>query len=183
MDPAVTAALIAAPFAVVAAGAAFAAGRMQARGAHHGPVDAVRRQHQREAYAALLVALQAFEASTSLEPCEEQARREFEAAGLLPGVEQLRMRMLELVAEGAIDPVRSAAAVVELEGPAEVAAAASNATEQASTVRSLAGAARRFSIAESEAIAHNVFDAQRELRDDIRRFISTARTELGQRPK
>ncbi|MFD9033317.1 hypothetical protein ACFVZW_19510 [Streptomyces sp. NPDC059567] len=183
MDPAVTAALIAAPVAVVAAGAAFAAGRMQARGAHHGPVDAVRRQHQREAYAALLVALQAFAASTSLKNCEDQARREFEAAGVSPTAEQLRVRKLNLVAEGAIDPVRSAAAVVELEGPADVAAAASNATEQASMVRSIAETAGYFGAQESQEIVHNVFDAQRELDADVRRFTLAARMELNRRPK
>ncbi|MGW2100393.1 hypothetical protein ACWCPX_22355 [Streptomyces olivaceoviridis] len=53
MDPAVTAALITTPTAVLAAAAAYAAGRAQARSAHRGPVDAVRRQHQRDAYAEL----------------------------------------------------------------------------------------------------------------------------------
>ncbi|MGW1245226.1 hypothetical protein, partial [Streptomyces bobili] len=56
MDSAIIAALISAPVAVVAAAAAYAAGRAQARGAHRGPVDAVRRQHQRDVYAAALAA-------------------------------------------------------------------------------------------------------------------------------
>lgn len=54
MDSAVVAALITTPTAVLAAAAAYAAGRAQARAAHRGPVDAIRRQHQREAYAALV---------------------------------------------------------------------------------------------------------------------------------
>ncbi|MFF3460472.1 hypothetical protein ACFYXH_40580 [Streptomyces sp. NPDC002730] len=54
MDSAVIAALITTPTAVLAAVAAYAAGRAQARAAHRGPVDAIRRQHQREAYAALV---------------------------------------------------------------------------------------------------------------------------------
>lgn len=53
MDPAIIAALITTPTAVIAAAAAYAAGRSQARAAHHGPIDAVRRQHQRDAYADL----------------------------------------------------------------------------------------------------------------------------------
>ncbi|MFG2895052.1 hypothetical protein [Streptomyces sp. NPDC048248] len=61
MDSAVIAALITTPTAVLAAAAAYAAGRAQARAAHRGPVDAVRRQHQREAYAALVAETAKFE--------------------------------------------------------------------------------------------------------------------------
>ncbi|MEU0300627.1 hypothetical protein ABZ252_14320 [Streptomyces sp. NPDC006175] len=53
MDSAGIAALITTLTAVLAAATAYAAGRAPARAAHRGPVDAVRRQHQREAYAAL----------------------------------------------------------------------------------------------------------------------------------
>ncbi|WP_405483248.1 hypothetical protein [Streptomyces anulatus] len=53
MESEVIAALIATPTVLVAATAAWAAGRSQARGAYHGPVDAVRRTTQREAYADL----------------------------------------------------------------------------------------------------------------------------------
>ncbi|PKW05980.1 hypothetical protein SAMN05428944_6983 [Streptomyces sp. 1222.5] len=51
MDPAIAAALIATPTALIASIAAYAAGHAQARAAHRGAIDAVRRQHQREAYA------------------------------------------------------------------------------------------------------------------------------------
>lgn len=54
MDPAVAAALVATPSAVLAAWAAYAAGRTQARSAQRGQIDAVRRQHQRDAYAKLI---------------------------------------------------------------------------------------------------------------------------------
>jgi hypothetical protein len=64
MDPAVTAAIITTPTAVIAAAAAYAAGRAQARGAHRGPVDAVRRQHQRDAYAEFLRAALSYQNST-----------------------------------------------------------------------------------------------------------------------
>ncbi|MEV8228912.1 hypothetical protein AB0P41_23100 [Streptomyces sp. NPDC079167] len=53
MDSAGIAALITTLTAVLAAATAYAAGRAPARAARRGPVDAVRRQHQREAYAAL----------------------------------------------------------------------------------------------------------------------------------
>ncbi|WP_413100929.1 hypothetical protein [Streptomyces sp. Inha503] len=61
MDSAVIAALITTPTAVLAAAAAYAAGRAQARAAHRGPVDAIRRQHQREAYAALVTEVAKYE--------------------------------------------------------------------------------------------------------------------------
>ncbi|MFI9078709.1 hypothetical protein ACIGW8_19905 [Streptomyces sioyaensis] len=61
MDSAVVAALITTPTAILAAAAAYAAGRAQARAAHRGPVDAIRRQHQREAYAALVAEVAKYE--------------------------------------------------------------------------------------------------------------------------
>ncbi|MCW8382430.1 hypothetical protein [Streptomyces justiciae] len=64
MDPAVAAALITTPTAVLASAAAYAAGRAQARSAHRGPVDAVRRQHQRDAYAELSRAALSYLSST-----------------------------------------------------------------------------------------------------------------------
>lgn len=68
MDPAVTAALVGIPTAVVtgavSAVAAFAGARAQARGAHRGPVDAVRRQHQREAYASLVAEVAKYQRHT-----------------------------------------------------------------------------------------------------------------------
>ncbi|MFG2552932.1 hypothetical protein ACGFWF_23685 [Streptomyces sp. NPDC048581] len=60
MDPAITAALITTPTAVLAAATAYAAGRAQANAAHRGPVDAVRRQHQRDAYAHLLATVHTY---------------------------------------------------------------------------------------------------------------------------
>ncbi|WP_159107698.1 hypothetical protein [Streptomyces ardesiacus] len=53
MESEVVAALIATPAVLVTAAAAWMAGRVQSRGAYHGPVDAVRRTAQREAYADL----------------------------------------------------------------------------------------------------------------------------------
>ncbi|MEV5295377.1 hypothetical protein AB0K64_29635 [Streptomyces sp. NPDC053741] len=64
MDSAIAAALVATPTAALAATAAYAAGRAQARAAQRGPVDAVRRQHQRDAYAAFLRAAWSYLSST-----------------------------------------------------------------------------------------------------------------------
>ncbi|MFI0220574.1 hypothetical protein [Streptomyces lydicus] len=64
MDPAVAAALVATPSALLAAWAAYAAGRAQARSAQRGPIDAVRRQHQRDAYAELIRAAWSYAGST-----------------------------------------------------------------------------------------------------------------------
>ncbi|MFB7247893.1 hypothetical protein ACFCYX_36140 [Streptomyces populi] len=64
MDATVTAAFITAAAAALGAAPAYAAGRAQARGAHRGPIDAVRRQHQRDAYAELIRAAWQYHAST-----------------------------------------------------------------------------------------------------------------------
>ncbi|MGW5781941.1 hypothetical protein [Streptomyces sp. NPDC003863] len=66
MDPTMIAAIITSPTVVIAAAAAYAAGLRQARGAHRGPVDAVRRQHQRDAYAAMLVTANDFLRNTGI---------------------------------------------------------------------------------------------------------------------
>jgi hypothetical protein len=64
MDATVTAALITAAAAALGAAPAYAAGRAQARGAHRGPIEAVRRQHQRDAYAELIRAAWHYHAGT-----------------------------------------------------------------------------------------------------------------------
>jgi hypothetical protein len=53
MEPEVIAALISTPALLVTAADAWMAGGAQSRGAYHGPVDAVRRAAQCEAYAVL----------------------------------------------------------------------------------------------------------------------------------
>ncbi|UZI33931.1 hypothetical protein [Streptomyces sp. VB1] len=121
MDPAVTAALISVPVTITAAGAAFAAGLVQGRAARRGPVGAVRRQHKRDAYATLLVALHAYDRETDPSDCEKQARAEFQASGAHYTPEDLGRRMLELVAAVPIREVLKAQALVELEGPEGVA--------------------------------------------------------------
>ncbi|MEV8015264.1 hypothetical protein AB0O76_02660 [Streptomyces sp. NPDC086554] len=61
MDSTITAALIAMPSAVIASVAAYAVGRAQARAAHRGPIEAVRRQHQHEVCAAFHAAITAYD--------------------------------------------------------------------------------------------------------------------------
>jgi hypothetical protein len=99
MDASVIAALITTPTAVLAAGAAYAAGRAQGRGS----VNAIRRQHQRESYADLVGAAHALvrevrtwkEGETTLAVAKERIRN------LQPEVDR-------------------AAAIVSLEGPSHL---------------------------------------------------------------
>lgn len=103
MAPEVIAALVGIPAVLVTAAAAYAAGRAQARSAYQGPVDSVRRQHQRDAYARLLTAVHEF----------EKAAYTAVAARGEPG---------ELFAgvEAAEESYWHAEAVVSLEGPTEL---------------------------------------------------------------
>jgi hypothetical protein len=126
MDPAVTAAIIAVPSAVVAAAAAYAAGRAQARGAHRGPVDAVRRQHQRDAYAAFFAALLAYEAATKWDTCRDRALSDAFASSAGPTVtaDEVVERAAQLILNVSLDELMRTGAAVDLEGPDRVAAAA-----------------------------------------------------------
>lgn len=130
MDPAVVAALVASPTALIAASAAYAAGRLQAHGAHRGPVDAVRRQHQRDAYAVFLGAANAFAEASRWRSCRSQALREIsEAEGgdsrdlLLSDNERVDRAALEirLRAGRLLLELKPARDVISLEGPAHVA--------------------------------------------------------------
>ncbi|CAM5318837.1 hypothetical protein [Streptomyces chartreusis] len=138
MDSTVAAAVIAVPTAVFAAVAAFAGARSQPRSAHRGPVDAVRRQHQRDAYAAFLAAVQAYETATEWDTLCERAVQEVSASGSslrspdLPASAHERARdLLEAIS---LDEVMRTGAVVDLEGPDLIAA----------TAKITAGLARRI---------------------------------------
>ncbi|MFE1076651.1 hypothetical protein ACFW5W_36350 [Streptomyces sp. NPDC058783] len=138
MDPAVTASLISAPVTVVAAVAAFAAGRAQARGAHRGPVDAVRRQHQRDAYAAFHAAAQAFVDASEWYYNSGRATERLESTGQHFTIVDWLILSLDLVHEAPLTPVLQTKSVVELEGPDEVAEAAATVVEAAAGVLSAA---------------------------------------------
>lgn len=120
MDPAVIAAIVSSPTALVAAGAAYAAGRIQARGAHRGPVDAIRRQHQREAYAALIAEGQKY------------ANHAFGRSATLARPDGPLQRG-SLTVEDA-QPLVYATAAVRLEGPAHLAEQAKGIQESANLI-------------------------------------------------
>ncbi|GAA2387361.1 hypothetical protein [Streptomyces viridochromogenes] len=124
MDPAVSAAVIAVPTAVLAATAAYAGARSQARSAHRGPVDAVRRQHQRDAYAAFLAALHAYQTATQWDTCYKRVTAEMHAVGTSPvdWAETAADRTRVLVADASLDDLMRTGAAVDLEGPEYIAA-------------------------------------------------------------
>ncbi|MFG3071906.1 hypothetical protein [[Kitasatospora] papulosa] len=103
MESEVIAALIASPVAVVAAAAAYAAGKAQGRGT----VDAVRRASQRDTYAQLLTALYAF----------LRAENELANGALSATPPEERMRRFA----GTYEHVEEAMSVVMLEGPPHLA--------------------------------------------------------------
>lgn len=141
----VLAALVATPAVLATAGAAFTAGRAQARAALRGPVDSVRRAAQREAYAALLVSARTYLRRTQTHaaagelllsagalghelllsgvlanmPEAERQRREALLSGLLASLpEAERQRWVgRLRAPGGLEPLNHAVALVSLEGP------------------------------------------------------------------
>ncbi|MFC9342877.1 hypothetical protein ACFT0G_06130 [Streptomyces sp. NPDC057020] len=124
MDPTVIAAIVTSPTALIAAAAAYAAGRRQASGAHRGPVDAVRRQHQRDAYAALLVAANDYLRSTGVGQTRMQASQELPDTGQPDYREAMLRRAVEIRAEVATTGFQALSvplAVVSLEGPEHVA--------------------------------------------------------------
>lgn len=97
MDPAVVAALVAAPTAALAAAAAYAAGRAQGRAT----VDAVRRQHQREAYAALNIAARRYWRDTAQRATKPRVHRDLHLAGeTLPNLTEVHEAVVMVALEG-----------------------------------------------------------------------------------
>jgi hypothetical protein len=126
MESEVIAALIGAPAVLVTAAAAWAAGRTQSRGAYHGPVDAVRRTSQREAYADLYRSARRFlhawenanaavDSVTALHRVPHPQRGERDEP-LPPDVQAMVDEMHE-----AQDSLEHAVDMVRLEGPESIA--------------------------------------------------------------
>ncbi|MEU0588552.1 hypothetical protein [Streptomyces sp. NPDC006132] len=116
MESEVMAALIGTPAVLVTAAAAWAAGRTQSRGAYHGPVDAVRRTAQREAYADLYRSARRFiDAFENAEEALDRVPRS-EPDDLPSDVRELVSEMRE-----AQDALERAADMVRLEGPESLA--------------------------------------------------------------
>lgn len=115
MEAEVVAALVATPAVLVTAGAAFFAGRAQARAALRGPVDSIRRSAQRDAYADLLNAARAYTRAIRW----DAAVRELTLEGKLRDVTETARqgRILHFFLTVSPEPVRHAVAVVSLEGP------------------------------------------------------------------
>lgn len=116
----ILAALVPTPVAVIAAAAAYAAGRAQARGAHRGPIDAVRRQHQRDAYAAFLNAANVYAEATSWRRCTDQAIQDLLAVGQPPLEELTENGACALAGAASRQQLTATAAVVDLEGPEHI---------------------------------------------------------------
>lgn len=156
------AAIITSPTVVIAAAAAYAAGLRQARGAHRGPVDAVRRQHQRDAYTALLVAANDFARDTSLAQCHIQARQEIPDTGHPDYREAITVRAKEIrrdAAAAAFEALSVPFAAVFLEGPEHVAQRAKEVKQAAHAVN----AAAYFALL-PRSIGGGGVDASREAR-------------------
>jgi hypothetical protein len=113
MAPEVIAAIIGTPSVLIAATAAYAAGRAQGRGS----VDAVRRQHQRDAYAQFLDIAYTFSTSSRWPACVARARQEAREAGESPDAERICIRAAELRVGVSTGPLTLASIVITLEGP------------------------------------------------------------------
>ncbi|MFF8506738.1 hypothetical protein ACF064_01495 [Streptomyces sp. NPDC015492] len=115
--------------AVIAAAAAYAAGRVQARGARLGPVDAVRRQHQRDAYARFATAARAFADHTS-----PSASHVIRAAGEDPSALTRDQRITRAAAIRRVverSELNAAYVMLALEGPPKIADLAAAITQAA----------------------------------------------------
>ncbi|MEU9488805.1 hypothetical protein AB0D83_35080 [Streptomyces decoyicus] len=119
MESEVITAIVSTPAVLITAAAAWLAGRAQSQGAYQGPVDAVRRAAQREAYADLYRTARRFIYAWEVaETAHQQAlRRDLSAEDLLPSdIRALMDQMWE-----ARSALQHAADMVLLEGPEDLA--------------------------------------------------------------
>ncbi|MCI4041777.1 hypothetical protein [Streptomyces sp. TRM75563] len=177
MDPQVIAAVVASPTALIAATAAYMAGRHQARSAHLGPVDAVRRQHQRDAYAAFLHAAETYAYGTRRTVSLAHARTEIANAEGIADRAGVEERAVVLRAEAAErdDALRATLPVVQLEGPEHVADLAKEVASAAFQIR-LAARQRDYSDAASVQAAR---DEHEHLTEVIAAYVTAARDHLN----
>ncbi|GAB2909629.1 hypothetical protein [Streptomyces mayteni] len=157
MDPAVLAAFVSIPTALLTAAASYAAGRSQGRSA----VDAVRRQHRRDAYTAFLLAANAYVSSASWNACLAEARA---ATGKVDSWldkernETLVRHALRIRAGVSVAPLRAAASIVHLEGSAHLGALAGRVIDCAEDMR---------------VVARN----KKDLEDEVRTLVTNPRAE------
>jgi hypothetical protein len=183
MDSAVAAALVTTPTALLAASAAYAAGLLQARGARRGPVDAVRRQHQRDAYAAFLGAATTYAYETRLTRNQERALAEL-PTGDGDHVDRVERRSWELRAEAAesIDSIQRTLPVVLLEGPKHIAERAQEASIAAHMLRSGAPQYVHLTMASDAHAVQRAREEHARLVDAIDAFTVVARDYLNDGP-
>lgn len=175
MDAAVIAALVATPTAVLAAGASYAGAYLQSRGALHGPVDAIRRQHQREAYAELLTSTKAYARTTlQLALSTQWEHLDDDAAE----------SQMKAAAQPHRDALHMAVSAVELEGPGHVAAVVRRIEDRADAIsRGLTGyvlsCADGVSPQELQTEQTRCFDSIKALHAAATAFTETARAHLN----
>ncbi|WP_371788106.1 hypothetical protein OG404_09145 [Streptomyces griseoaurantiacus] len=181
MDPAVIAALVSAPTAVLAAAAAYAAGKAQGRAS----LDAVRRQAQRDAYAQFLEAAYAFSTSSRWPSCMARAEHELAESGTSSDTEGVYRRAAELRVGVSIGPLHLASIVITLEGPGQVAAVAGELVRRAHAVHDDAAAIGAGSTDELAQMNLGAFDSREADTRVIRAmaiFSNVARSQLNGDP-
>jgi hypothetical protein len=104
----------------LAAVAAYAAGRAQAAGARLGPVEAVRRQHQRDAYAAFLKVANDFEKETRYSTLAWASQRDNNQGLDSTALDHEVIRRCTTASDTALVRINEAVPVVALEGPDEI---------------------------------------------------------------
>ncbi|MEU9755707.1 hypothetical protein AB0D90_21650 [Streptomyces althioticus] len=176
-DPAVVAAAVSTPIAALAA---FVAGRFQGRGAYRGPVDAVRRQHQREAYAAFLAALWAYWHATRWDEVLRYTQATRRASGLAPDETDERMHAFMQLFSVGPDEILTTSAMVFLEGPSQITKAAEDAVSMVTALQSAAqGGMQSAATPGAQAAIDNYQEGHGHFLTVIKMFNSAAQSHLN----
>ncbi|TDC67552.1 hypothetical protein [Streptomyces hainanensis] len=178
------AAFVSIPTALLTAAASYAAGRSQGRSA----VDAVRRQHRRDAYTAFLLAVNAYVGSASWNACLAEARAATGKADSWLDKERnetLVRHALRIRAGVSVAPLRAAASIVHLEGSAHLGALAGRVIDCAEEMQVVASNREELE-AEVRALVTNPRAeprTDRRMAEAVVEFTRAARRHLdGRRP-
>ncbi|MEU4492612.1 hypothetical protein AB0F96_03910 [Streptomyces sp. NPDC023998] len=149
-------------------------------------MDAVRRQHQRDAYAAFLSGLNAYAYATDWERCLTQARQDLaEAEGgassahYHPGAADPGAKQVRSAAGSLLRPLRPTLDVVSLEGPGYVADLADQAYRAALAMGSASSAASVLGPLWVPLPDHDPNETHRRLLECIAAFTAAARDYLN----